>query len=82
MAEAIGLAPAGANLFLITPVESIMRSAERLGFTSVTTETQPHLLGWASEVDIVTRLPGSISPIAPGVWGKPRGGERWLFMRG
>ncbi len=82
MREAAGLAPEGANLFLITREEKIMRTAQELGFRSVTTQTDPKLLLWASEVGIVCRLPTSIHPIVgPDVWGTPTDGRRWLFIR-
>lgn len=81
IAESAALAPAGTSLFLITPVESVMRSVLILGFQAVTTKTHPKLLVWASEVGIVTRLPDSIHPQSPETWGTPEEGERWLFMR-
>jgi N-acetylglutamate synthase-like GNAT family acetyltransferase len=64
MAELVQRVPPDISLFLITPIEAIMRSAERLGFRAVTTKTHPKLLVWASEVGIVTRLPDSIHPEA------------------
>jgi len=81
MAEVVGLAPRGANLFLITPVEAIMDSAQKLGFHQVTTQTHSRLLSWASEAGIVTRLPGSVYPIAPNIWSTPTAGERWLYLK-
>ena len=81
MSEAVRLASAGAKLFLITDVEGVMHSAEKLGFAAVTTQKQPNLLRWASWAGVVCRLPGSIYPIAPGVWGTPKSGERWLYWK-
>ena len=87
MTEAVELAPDGANIFLITNVESIMRSAERLGFVVATTGTRPGISRWASDVGIVCRLPKTIYPIrpmvgdAPPAWGMPASGQRWMFVR-
>ena len=81
MAELLQRVPEDRDLFFITPVEAIMRSGEKLGFVPVTTQTHPLILEWACRAGIVSRLPSSVHPIAPGLWGTPKGGQRWLFWR-
>ena len=85
MTETVALVPKGASLFLFSSVEKIQESADGLGFEPMTTEVFPGLLGWASEVGIVCRLPGSIHPVRNcgeyHEWGTPKPGERRFFIR-
>lgn len=80
MAIAAELASPNKKIFLMTDVEGVMKSAKVLGLTPMTTASYPRLLRWASEVGAVCRLPGSIHPVSPGIWGCPKDKERWLFI--
>lgn len=76
--ELIDKAPEGAELFLITKEESVMRAVVDRGFQAVTAASfDGDLFRWAGETGMSGRLPDTVYLEFP----RPKQGERWLFMR-
>lgn len=78
LAEIVALAPPGADLFLITPVQSLADSAMDAGFTEVQFRTQDELNAWCKSVGFAADRKPPEGALAANAGQK---GSRRLFVR-